>query len=66
MKQNIMERTSDMHSALKEAVVLIEISSLFPDVWEGTSCTGIHLMLSRLMMDNLNSQKFSPEAVLYL
>lgn len=34
MKQNIMERTSDMHSALKGAVVLIEVSSLFPDVWE--------------------------------
>lgn len=34
MKQKIMERTSDMHSALKGAVLLIEISSSFPDVWE--------------------------------
>lgn len=34
MKQKIIERTSDMHSGLKGAVVLIEISYFFPDVWE--------------------------------
>lgn len=67
MKQKIMARTSDMHSALKGDVVLIEISSLFPDVWEVDFLywESSDAVKTDGFMDDLNSQKFSLEAAMY-
>lgn len=57
-----------MHSALKGAVVMIEISSSFPAAWETNFLywESVDAVKTDGFMDDLNSHKFTLEAVTYL